>query len=248
MNETGVAYEVSHDEKRRQLMTLCHGEPDAIYLLSGISEVIIPKSGKKIYKPGSYVNVDWNGFMHPGKARALAAATLAEYFPQATVAVNSNTFNKRNPEAPTDAEVMAEFLEQKGVDPGRIVRQDRSTTTFTELIELVKATANYNWQHLVVVAGATQQMRAQEMLRQIETLHDPSGAWEDPEFRAALEKLRGSQPNITIVAAEDILPIRGERYAGLIAAARETEAWKAQAELERGAVEQLRAGKYWQKK
>lgn len=97
-------------EKRAKLEKLCDGEPSALYLLSGISEVTKPHSSEKSYKPGSFADVDWNGYMTGGKARALAMAELAEHFPNATVAVNSNTFNVRNPKAPTDAEVMAEYL------------------------------------------------------------------------------------------------------------------------------------------
>src|SRR3972149_6100479 len=115
---------------------LCEGQPDALYLLSGVSEITDPKTGEKSYKPGSYKDVDWNGYMTGGKGRALAIVELAKYFPDAAVAVNSNTFNVHDSEAPTDAEVMAEYVERKGVPPKKIMQQDRSTTTFTELIEL----------------------------------------------------------------------------------------------------------------
>ncbi len=236
------------EEKRIKLEELCEGEPDALYLLSGVSEVPKPGSDEKKYKPGSFADVDWNGYMTGGKARALAVAELAEHFPEAVVAVNSNTFNVRSPEAPTDAEVMAGYLERKGVDPERILSQDRSTTTFTELIELVKYIAKEGWEHSIVVAGETQRPRAEEMLRQIETLQDPAGAWKDPEFRAALKKLKEIQPKITFVNAEDVLPIRDVRYGKLIDAARQTETWKKREKLDQGAVEDLRAGRYWEKK
>lgn len=235
-------------EKRAELEHLCEGAPDAIYLLSGISEITNPETQEKKYKPGSYADVDWNGYMTGGKARALAVVELAKTFPEANVAVNSNTFNVRNPEAPTDAEVMAEYVERKGVEPERVLKQDRSTTTFTELIELIKYIADYNWQHPVVVAGETQKARAEEMLRQIATLQDPAGAWKDPEFREALEKVQQTSPKITIVSSEDILPLRDERYAKVIAQAKETETWKVREKLDKGAVEDLRQGRYWQKK
>lgn len=239
---------ITEEEKRAKLESLCEGEPNALYLLSGISEVTNPGTGEKKYKPGSWADVDWNGYMTGGKARALAVAELAEHFPEATVAVNSNTFNIRNAEAPTDAEVMADYLERKGVDPDRMVKQDRSTTTFTELIELVKYIAKEGWEHPVVVAGETQRPRAEEMLRQIETLHDPAGAWQDPEFRAALKKVKEIHAKITFVNAEDVLPIRDERYGPLIEAARQSETWKIREKLDQGALKDLKAGRYWQKK
>lgn len=234
--------------KLEKLEKLCEGKPDALYLLSGISKVTKPNSERKIYKPGSFADVDWNGYMTGGKARALAIAELARYFPEAVVAVNSNTFNIRDPQAPTDAEVMAEYLARSGVNRERMVLQDRSTTTFTELIELIKYTADRNWKHPIVIAGETQLPRAKEMLLQIKTLKDPAGAWKDPVFREALDKLNENPPKITFVAAEKILPIRDERYSRLIAAARKTETWKTREELDKQAVEDLKAGRYWQKK
>lgn len=235
-------------DRQKAIERLCGGEPDALYLLSGISEITNIETGEKFYKPGSYADVDWNGYMTGGKGRALAAVELAKRFPYAKVAVNSNTFNIRNPEAPTDAEVMAEYVERKGVESERIIRQDRSSTTFTELIELIKYIAKNQWNHVVVVAGETQKARAEEMLRQIAILQDPAGAWQDPDFRAALEEIKTINPKITFVSAEDILLIRDERYGKLIAEARNTEAWKKREVLDEGAVEDLKTGRYWKKK
>lgn len=224
---------------------LCEGQPDALYLLSGISEITNPETGEKTYKPGSYKDVDWKGYMTAGKGRALAIVELAKCFPDAVVAVNSNTFGVYDPNAPTDAGVMAEYIENKGVPPERIMRQDRSSTTFTELIELVKYIAQYRWKHAVVVAGETQKPRAEEMLRQIATLQDPAGAWEDPDFRAALEEIKLIDPKITFVSAEGVLSLRGRLYASVIAAARNTETWKIREALDMKALEDLKTGKYW---
>src|SRR5579859_6962275 len=110
--------------------SLCEGKPDALYLLSGVSEITDPETGGKTYKPGAYKDVDWNGYMTGGKGRALAIVELAKRFPDAKVAINSNTFNIRSANAPTDAEVMAEYVQRKGVPAERILKQDRSTTTF----------------------------------------------------------------------------------------------------------------------
>ncbi len=247
MNETEnpIFEPGSEEETQEAVERLVEGPPDALYLLSGVSEIEDSESGEKRYKPGSYADVDWNGYMSGGKGRALATVELAKRFPEAVVAANSNTFNVRNPEAPTDAEVMAGYMERKGVPSERIVQQDRSTTTFMELIELVKYIARNRWEHPVVVAGETQKPRTVEMLNQIATLRDPGGAWNDPEFRAALEEMKNLEPTITIVSAEDILPFRDERYAKLIEEARKTETWKIREALDRKAVDDLRNGRYW---
>ena len=234
-------------DKKEAIERLCDGEPDALYLLSGVSEITDSETGQKKYKPGSYEDVDWNGYMTGGKGRALAVVELAEHFPDAVVAVNSNTFNIHNPEAPTDAEVMAEYVERNGVPPEKIMSQDRSTTTFTELIELVKYMAEHRWKHVVVVAGETQKPRAEEMFSQIETLHDPEGAWKDPEFQAALEEIKSTNPKITFVSAEDVLPFRDERYTKVISDARNTKTWKIRENLDKQALEQLKNGTYWKK-
>lgn len=242
---TGTQEQIDELDTQEAIELLCGGKPDVLYLLSGVSEIIDPETGQKTYKPGSYKDVDWNGYMTGGKGRALAITELAKRFPDAKVAVNSNTFNIHNPEAPTDAEVMAEYVERIGIPPEKIIKQDRSTTTFTELIELVKYIAEHQWGHAVVVAGETQKPRAEEMFRQIATLRDPAGAWEDPEFRAALEDIKVINPKITFVSAEDVLPFRDERYEKVIAEARNTETWQIREALDEKAVKDLETGKYW---
>ncbi|MEX1058991.1 MAG: ElyC/SanA/YdcF family protein [Candidatus Saccharimonadales bacterium] len=234
-------------EKRQAIEALCQGKPDALYLLSGISEIIDSETGEKGYKPGSYADVDWNDLMTGGKARALAIVELAQYFPEAVVAVNSSTFKVKDPTAPTDAEVMAEYVARQGVPYERIILQDKSTTTFTELIELVKCMAKYDWRHVVVIAGETQKGRTQLMLEQIASLQDPAGAWEEPEFRTALERVGEPKLKVNVVSSEDILPIRDGRYAKLIAAARNTGIWQKREQRDREAVEDLKAGSYWSK-
>lgn len=244
MSEKYKLENIKGQEKLQKLTELCGGIPDALYLHSGVTE-ITEKDGEKKYKPGSYSDVDWKGFLSGGKGRALALVELATCFPNATIALNSNTYNINDPEAPTDAEVMAEYVTSKGINPERILEQDRSTTTFTELIELIKYIAKHDWKHPVVVAGGFQIPRASEMLKQIETLRDPAGEWKDPEFRMALEKIKETKPKITFVSAEDVLPLRNSRYTDLIEKAKKTETWKIRENLDNKAIEQLKAGTYW---
>lgn len=229
-----------------EIERLCEGAPDAIYLLSGVSEITNPETGEKRYKPGSYQDVDWKGYMTGGKGRAIAVVELSKRFPDATVAVNSNTFNVHDSEAPTDAGVMTEYIERQGVPVENIIQQDRSTTTFTELVELVKYITRYRWKHTVVVAGETQKARAEEMFRQIETLrYDPVS--NDPEFRTALKEIKDIDPRVTFVSAEDVLPLRHKLFGLLIADARETDVWKRREASDRQAVEDLKTGNYGKK-
>lgn len=233
--------------KEESIEKLCEGIPDAIYLLSGVTEVVDQDTGVKKYKPGPYSGVDWKGFMSGGKARALATVELSEHFPDAIVATNSTTFSLKDENAPTDAEVMGEFIEKKGVARERIIAQDRSTTTFTELVELVKYIAKYKWSHVVVVAGETQTPRTKEMLQRIDVLEDPAGAYKEEEFREALEYFKSEQPKITVISSEDILPLRDSKYKQIIEAARKTELWQTRQKLDEQAVNQLREGTYWKK-
>lgn len=241
--ETG--FQERESETRREIKRICEGTPDALYILSGISEKINPKTGQKFYKPGSYADTEWNGFITGTKARALAAVELAKYFPDATVVANSKTYNARDPEAPTDADVMREYMEQKSVEPERIIQQDRSTTTFAELTELFKYIQEYVWSHVVVVANEFQIERAKEMLKQIETLKDPIGAWQDPVLRDAIEYMKTASTKITFVSAEDVLPLRDKRYGTVIAKAKTTELWKKRVASEEKGIVLLKRGDYW---
>ncbi len=225
--------------KRDQLEKLCEGVPDAIYILNAVTKT---ENG---YKVGSYADADWKGFLSGGKPKALAGLELAEQFPDATVAVNSMTFKISDQEAPTDAQVMADYLEQQGLSSERVVMQTNSQNTFEELVELIKSIQKYGWQHVAVVATETQKPRTIEMLRQIETLVDPRGASKEPVFREALEYLKDHTPKITVVSSEDILPIRSSAYKAVIEKARETDLWKTRQALDEQALRQLREGTYW---
>lgn len=232
------------ESKRSRLEKICNGKPDALYLLSGISRVI-RASGEAIYKPGGWDDIDWKGFMSPGKAKALALLELAEAFPDATIVVNSNTFNTQDPQAPTDVEVMAKYLERMGIDRSRMITQDKSTTTLREIMELIVMCFNQNdWSHVVVVAGETQLPPAKKMLERIETIQDHGGTWRDPAYQTALEKIGEIRPRITFVSAEGVLPIRNNRYQALISLARETKNWKKRENRDRDTLKRLEDGSF----
>lgn len=235
--------------KRKEYEKLCEGVPDAIYILSNVTEKTNPKTGKKYYKPDAYNDVDWNGNTYgSGKAKALVTVELSECFPEAVVAVNSKTYSINDPEAPSDAEVMAEYIARKGVDGEKIIKQDRSSTTFTELIELIKYIAKYKWRHPVIITSDLQILRAKEMLNQIETLEDPAGASTDTEFRSALVEIKNINPKITFISADRVLHLRDPRYAEIITEARKSESWKHAEKVQENAVNQLKQGLYWKNK
>lgn len=244
--------DLAPDIKKEFYNTVCEGEPNAFYILSGgIAPFELP-DGKTHYRSGSYADLDPHGLASGGKARVVAAAELSNYFSSAQIVTNSHYEIDR----PSHAQVAARELVGYGVPKNRIVQHPESNSTFTELSDLLKMIDANKWNHVVVVTNEFQVPRASEMLQQI--LEGGPVPVKETMFTQALQALRNEnidmleriQKNaciITFVAAEKVLPYRDSRYATLIAEAQKTEAYQKRVAVERGAVEQLRAGTYGRK-
>jgi hypothetical protein len=229
------------EKERREIERLCEGEPEAISILSG-GIAKRDRGGENIrYTSGAYKDPDVAGLLSGGKARVIAAAEITHFYPQATVITNSKVYEN----APSDARIMEQELERYGVPSTRILLQENSYSTFTELIELVKYVAENGWHHVAVVTNEFQIPRAQEFLRQIDTLRDPYGASEDPVFRAAIPAYHALKPKIVFVPAEAVLPLRDEHYQGVIDRAKASPEWEERVKREVSGLQKLQAGTYW---
>lgn len=234
--------------KQEQYEVLCGGKPDCLYVL-GQGIVENPKSEKLPLKSASYSQIDYDGYILAGKPRVIAAAELSEAFPEANIVTNSigSKIDEETGERTTLslASVMSQELEKIGIDQRKIILQETSYSVFTELIELVKLTVKNYWNHAVVLTNAYQIPRIEAMLENLETLHDPNGESEKPDFKQALVDYRKMGAVIRCVAAEDILPLRSNHYRTLIERVKKSEAWQARTARENEGAEQIKKGEYW---
>jgi DUF218 domain len=228
-----------YNEKAEKINEIFRIRPDAIFVLSaGIIPIETPR-GDAQYKTTAYSDVDHKGFLGGGKARIIAAAEASSFFPEAPLVTDSYSAQKSG-EEPTHAEVMAEELQHYGVPKERIIKEERSVDTITELVEMIKLAALHKWHNIAVVSNAYHIPRIQEMYRQLDTL----ASKDDTDFGAAMKEVAQNPIEISFVSAEDILPIRSEHYVKLIEEMENTSAFKNRVAAEEQGLKQLREGTY----
>ncbi len=226
-------------EKRATYEELSGGVPDAIFILARNAAM---NEASGTFKSGSYGAVDIHGNLAGGKARSVAAAELHRYFPNSTVVTNSNI----KTEPVSYAQVTAQEVEKRGVPQEKIVIQEDSYSTFTELLELIKLVVANGWKNVAVVVNEFQISRPQAMLEHIDELHDPNGYWKKPDVQEALAAFK-NLPDVRIhfVSAEDVLVEADPHYKAVVDAARALPAWKELEAKEQAAANQVRNGEYW---
>jgi len=234
--------ESEHDSpKRREIERLCGGTPDALSILSGSVVRRELRNRTARYSSGSYNELDVAGLLNGGKARVIAAAEIARFYPNLAIIANGNTYQN----APPDARIMKEELGRYGASLNHVLLQEKSYSTFTEFVQLVKFVADHKWRRIVIVTNEFQIPRAQELLRQIDTLQDPYGVSKDPDFRTALPVFRELAPEVVFVAAEALLPLRHSWYQKIVDRAKASPGWKKRAAKEGQGLKQLQDGTYW---
>src|SRR3989344_1912075 len=226
------------ESSEKKIETLFHHQkPDAIAVFSmDIVEAPLREGG---HKSGSYADLDVRGLTSGGKADVIAAAEAAKYFPDATI-VTSTRGRDTSRGRPTHAQVYAGEIERFGVAKERILLEEKSINTITELDKLIKLSASHNWQHVAVIVNDFHRARTEEMWSRLPLLADQS----DQEFTSALQEFNARGGQIAFVTAEDIILVRNPRYARLLSDVRNTEAYQKRKQAEEQGIEDLRADQY----
>ncbi|MDO8576469.1 MAG: ElyC/SanA/YdcF family protein [bacterium] len=217
-----------------------HKKPDALVVLS--MDIVEAPAREGGYKSGSYADVDVRGLTSGGKGDVIAAAEAAKYFPDAMVVTDTRDRDESRGR-PTHARIYAEEIERLGVPKERILLEEISTSTITELVELIKLSAVRNWKHVAVIVNDFHRARTEEMLARLPSLADPN----DRDFTDALRQFKARGGEIACVTAEEILLIRDPRYARLLDKVRNTEVYKARVRVEEQGIRDLREGTYRKK-
>lgn len=189
----------------------------------------------------SYKDVDLHGFVTGGKARVFAAAEIAKMFPELTIVTTSMEKSDR----PSHASVQAAELEQRGVPPEQILREEISVNTATELTELVKLAVAHQWTRIAAITSDYHIPRCQAMWEMLDSII----TYEDPEFREALVKFNDNGGQLSFVAAESILERVSSKYARLFEEVRKSDSFVGRLDAEARGLQDLRDGKYkiWSK-
>jgi uncharacterized SAM-binding protein YcdF (DUF218 family) len=227
--------------ERLEIERLCGGTPDVLSILSGSVVKRELRHDNARYSSGSYGELDVAGLLNGGKARVIATAEIARFYPNVAIIANGNTYEN----APSDAQVMKEELGRFGVSTDHVLLQEKSYSTFTEFVELVKFVVRHKWRRIVIITNEFHIPRAQELLRQLDTLQDPDGVSQDADFRAALPVFHELSSELVFVSADAILPLRNPRYERIVDQAKASPEWQERAEREVQGLKQLQEGTYW---
>src|SRR5581483_10891125 len=112
-----------------------------------------------------------------GKARSLAAAELAEAFPDAQIV----TLSKTKEDQPAHSAVIAGEIAKKGVEKQRITEDPESYSALTELMEIIKLIHQRGWKQVALICNEYQIDRPKLMLEKLDGLNDRKGFSKTPE-------------------------------------------------------------------
>ncbi len=237
--------EYSESEKRQKYEEICEGVPDAIFVFGG---TIVENKVTGKLESGGYDDVDHHGLMAGSKGRSIAAAELAQQFPDAKLVATSKIPTRGEvPEQPL-AKVTARELAEYGADAENIITYEESYSTMTELFGLIKMAVEHQWDNIVVVTNETQTERTRLQLENILSIKDNNEsyqkAWDEVGVENLLEDYNNLNPKIVFVAAEEVLPIRDSRYDALIEKVRTTDMYKKRLASETKAEQDILSGNF----
>ena len=245
--------------------------PEAIFVLGGGNRERTDFKGKKSYKTSPYRGKFFPEKTGGAKARPIATVELSHYYPNAKIVTMShrpnNLFQLAEQEAqpsdyPTFARVLSEDIKRAGVSKDRIIERPQSTSTLTEIMEVIIFTAQNDWQNVAVTTNDYQIERAQKLLdmlkddekrfllkNQLQFLFKTgeesnlfNREWQ--RFEDALSRFRAKNARVVFVSAENILRRRNPHYETLIDELVELDGYKNVVEQERIGNEKITEGKY----
>lgn len=155
------------------LRGLVEGTPDAFLILAGAMKYD-DTTGE--YITASFDTYDENSALaigvplpSGGRDRVLAAFEMHGVFPDAYLVGMSKP---RDESKPTYASVVRKELLEKGVEDHRILLQDVSVDTVTELKETARIAIERGWSNVVLIVSRWQVPRAEALLNHIEDFSD----------------------------------------------------------------------------
>ena len=152
---------------------LVEGAPDAFFIFAG---AMTYDETKDEYITASFDTYDENSVLSigvplpsGGRDRVLAACEMHDAFPEAYFVAMSKT---RDGNKPTYASVIRKELLEKGVNNHRILLQDVSIDTVTELKETARLAMEREWNNVAIIVSKWQVPRAEALLNHIEDFAD----------------------------------------------------------------------------
>jgi hypothetical protein len=138
--------------------------PDALIVLSaGSIAEKDPCTRKTIYRSTTYAEGDSFGTLG-GYVRVQAAAELSKKYPLAVLV----TTGKEGPDGMSHARIQASELEALGVSHERIILEERSVNTKTQIEESLRLAQERAWKQVLFVTSAYQVERARTFVEHLQ--------------------------------------------------------------------------------
>lgn len=181
--------------------------PDALIVLSaGSVAEKDPQTGRTAYRSTTYEEGDAFGTLG-SIARVRAAALLAKKYPQAFLV----TTGKEGPDGMSHARIQASELEALSVSPERIVREESSVNTKTQIEESLRIARERGWRRVLFISNEYQTERVKTFVEHLDERPACEVAYQgaesvlseyDPVFSAEFARIRQSEPYERRLAAE----------------------------------------------
>lgn len=181
--------------------------PDAIIVLSGGSVTEKdPQTGKTIYRSTTYAEGDTFGTLG-GFARVQAAALLAKKYPRAFLV----TTGKEGSDGISAARIQTSELEALDVSRERIILEERSVNTKTQIEESLRIAQEREWRQVLFVTNAYQVERVRAFVEYFYAHSNCNIDYQDaesvlsehdPTFPAEFARIAESEPYQRRLAAE----------------------------------------------
>ncbi len=275
MTENTNVFEVRIDEtipKEEYYKEQLQGvNPEAFFVLGGGNREVTDSRGRKSHKTSPYRGKFFPEKTGGAKARPIAAVELSHFYPNAKIVTMSHRPNNlfqlaQQKTQPTDhpsfARVLSDDIQRAGVDRDRIIENPDSTSTLTEIMEVIRLSTQNDWQNVAVITNDYQIERAQKIIgilkddekrnllkNQLQFLFKTgeetdlfNREWE--KLERALSKFKTNNISVVFVSAENVLRRRSPHYEVLINELVELGGYKNVVEQERIGNKKIEEEKY----
>lgn len=223
--------------------------PQAIFILDGdITEVAEAENkydfhNPNRFRPNSYYDKDLHGAITGAQARIAAGAEIGKLFPEPVLVTTDTRYHI---DEPTHATISKNELVQLGIEANRILLEENSNSTITQLVEMIKIANEKGWSQIAILTSDYHIPRCQMIWEKLIDLIEGAKAGEiyKKEFIEALAEFKQNNRRIIFVAAEKVLEKVNDDYRVLIKEAKESDGYQKRVELEEKGIKDLEAGKY----
>lgn len=208
-------------------------EPDAIVLVSGGIVKEVTQDGVTTYRSTRTDEGDAFGILW-GEARVLSVAELAGFFPKAMIIATG----AHHPEQ-TQATVFRDELEQLSVPRNRIILEEQSTDTLSQIGETMKIIHERGLKRVVFITNEYHVPRVRAMYEHFETLVQP-----DAETKRIIHECKFRGVQVEFIAAESILPYRDKKFVEIIDTVKKSPAYLKRVQNEERGTAMVLHGEY----